>query len=126
VANTTYVHSHIADQVAFNGSSSSRPQQQLRRYLEMQAVAYSSWVCPLGSRYARSNGVQPVVMADGIGPGYAVVGSEAEAVAAAAAAAAAGVAGGASEVLWRDGCALLESFVLMDIKWALQAQVGAG
>lgn len=47
-------------------------------------------------------------------------------VAAAAAAAAGGVAGGESSVLRGEGCEVLRSFVLMDIKWALQAQVRLG
>jgi hypothetical protein len=125
VANTTYLRSHIASQVDFNSSSSSngtsRPQQQFRRYLEMQAVAYNSWVCPLSSSYVNSSSSwEPIEAADGIAPGLAVLGSAGEAAAAAAAA-----AGGvdAVQVLRGDGCAVLQSFVLMDIKWALQAQV---
>jgi hypothetical protein len=123
VANTTYLRSHIASQVDFNGSSSSdaaaRPQQQLRRYLEMQAVAYNSWVCPLNSSYIKnSSSFGPSEAADGIAPGWAVVSSAAE-----AAAAAAGAGVGAGQVLRGDGCEVLQSFVLMDIKWALQAQV---
>jgi hypothetical protein len=128
VANTTYLRNHIASQVDFNSSSSSsssdaasRPQQQFRRYLEMQAVAYNSWVCPLNSSYVNSSSsLGPIEAADGIAPGWAVVSSAAEA-AAAAAGAGAGVEAG--QVLRGDGCEVLQSFVLMDIKWALQAQV---
>jgi hypothetical protein len=125
VANTTYLRSHIASQVDFNSSSSSadssRPQQQFRRYLEMQAVAYNSWVCPLSSSYVNSSSsLEPIVAAAGIAPGFAVLGTAAEAAADAAAAVGAVDAG---HVLRGDGCQVLQSFVLMDIKWALQAQV---
>lgn len=104
-----------------SGSDNDRAAAQegrARRYLELQAASHSSWVCPDSSAVTlavANASAEPLPPAAGVGPGLVVleVGAAARLV---------GVDGAA---LVSGGCSYWRSFVLVDVKWALQAQVGA-
>jgi sarcosine oxidase gamma subunit len=106
-----------------------------RRYLEMQAASFQSYLCPVSSPVAASvldTAPQAAAAAAAAAgpdatwsqPGpYVIVDTS---TAAAAAAAAAGVGSGGVDVsgaLRGLGCERMQSFILLDIKWSLQAQV---
>jgi hypothetical protein len=96
-----------------------------RRYLEMQAAYAHSWLCPSSSPVAAACSAAPQAeISSGQWPQpepYFVLDASAAANAAAAAAAAAG--GDVGIALMGSGCVHMQSFVLLDIKWSLQAQV---
>eukprot|EP00879_Flechtneria_rotunda_P029960 GHRR01032430.1.p1 GENE.GHRR01032430.1~~GHRR01032430.1.p1 ORF type:complete len:567 (+),score=192.97 GHRR01032430.1:174-1703(+) len=124
IANTTHIRSYVADQVPFNqssGNSADYGGQRYRRYLEMQAAVCDSWVCPADSPHAAGG----LTAAAGVGEGYVVL-DAAEAKAAMALAAANGGSNrfdaDSTASMHAAGCLYYQSFVLQDIKWALQAQ----
>jgi hypothetical protein len=129
LANTTYVaHPDYASVGADKAPASntttsaqaSSSSKVYRRYLEMQAASHNSWACPAGSTLAAAVSAQQggaaLPAADGVGAGLVVVD-------AAAAAHAVQAEGDAVVLLQAAGCRHLQSFVLLDIKWSLQAQV---
>ena len=97
-----------------------------RRYLELQAAYFHSWLCPSSSALAASIQDAPLASpsvaawSSSTQP-YVVIDAKA---ATAAATAAAGSTVDAAAVLMAAGCVHVQSFVLLDIKWSLQAQVG--
>lgn len=135
LANTTYVsnpaYNNIGADKGPSGNSSTKPTtREYRRYLEMQAAYFHSWLCPGSSSVAAS-----AVTASQAGgataaaawayPGYVVL--DAAAAADAAVAYVSGRAGAADTgvVLLEAGCLHTQSFILLDIKWSLQAQVNS-
>jgi hypothetical protein len=95
----------------------------------MQAAYFHSWLCPSSSTPAAAVTDAPQaslsVAAWSSSPEpYVVI--DAKTAAAVAAAAAAGSNVDAAGVLVAAGCVHVQSFVLLDIKWSLQAQVGMG
>lgn len=97
-----------------------------RRYLELQAASFQSYLCSADSPLAASTltsapqaAVDPAAAWTRPGP-YLVLDSPT--ATAAAAAAGSGVDAGALLRSW--GCEASQSFLLLDIKWSLQAQVG--
>lgn len=117
VANTTYIDSKEATQVSFHPNSSAAAgtkaqENRCRRYLEMQAAIYSSWICPYSSNVSTS----PAVAAAAFGPGYVLVDAKM---------ASALKDGMGSDGSMQDkGCLYVQSIVLVDVKWTLKAQVG--
>eukprot|EP00878_Enallax_costatus_P013361 GHUV01013968.1.p1 GENE.GHUV01013968.1~~GHUV01013968.1.p1 ORF type:complete len:1219 (+),score=478.50 GHUV01013968.1:437-4093(+) len=115
VANTTYIDSKEATQVSVHPNSTvahggtRAEEKKYRRYLEMQAAMYSSWVCPGSSTASLGISSSVVVPAAGYGAGYVLVEPAYHTLESAAAMQAA-------------DCHYLQSFVLVDIKWTLRAQ----
>lgn len=105
-----------------------------RRYLEMQAAYFQSYLCPASSPLA-ATALETAPLADAALVGISQTGPyvvlDASTAATAAAASAAGGGGGgdgggvdAAALLQGFGCERMQSFILLDIKWSLQAQVG--
>jgi len=130
--NTTYVsnpaYNNIGADKGPSGSSSTKPTTwEYRRYLEMQAAYFHSWLCPSNSSVAAS-AVTASQAAGGATaaaawahPGYVVL----DATAAVASVSGRAGAADAGVVLLEAGCLHTQSFILLDIKWSLQAQVNS-
>lgn len=103
-----------------------------RRYLEMQAAYFQSYLCPasspLAARTLQTAPLADTALVDAAQPGPYVVLDAATATTATTAASAAGAGGGSGNdaftALQGFGCVRMQSFILLDIKWSLQAQVG--
>jgi len=129
VLNNTLINSTLASDVPYNASSNTPPRKHIfRRYLELQAAAWHSWVCrnnspqvaAIGSQAAAEGVIHAPTAAGGIGPDFILM----DAADIAEAVSANNISSqSAAGMLWANGCQYLESFVLVDVKWALQAQV---
>ena len=119
VANTTYIDSKEATQVSVHPNSTvthggtRAEEKKYRRYLEMQAAMYSSWVCPSSRTASLGISTLAVVPAAGYGAGYVLVEPASHTLQ-------------SVEAMQVSGCRYLQSFVLVDIKWTLRAQVTLG
>lgn len=124
IANHTYVDSIEATQVSFHPNSTAHTggarsqENKYRRYLEMQAATYSSWLCPVSSSAGDSSTTGLTAStADG---SHRVI------VDGGTAASIARSSGQDEQTAMQDaGCEFLQSFVLVDVKWTLRAQVGS-
>jgi len=126
VLNTTLTNSSLASDVPFNVTHSRPPGKHLyRRYMEMQAAAWDIWVCHKHNLSTTSMAQQAAwsvwpVTDHGLGPDWVLLDSS---QVRAAALASGRDAREVKQLLWAVGCQYLQSFVLVDIKWVLQAQV---
>lgn len=116
VANTTYVDSKEATQVSTHPNNTvshggtKAEEKKYRRYLEMQAAMYSSWVCLNSSIDSLDISSSGAVSAAGYNASYVLVEpmyhtQESDAA------------------MYAARCHYLQSFVLVDIKWTLRAKV---
>jgi hypothetical protein len=140
VANNTYVREPLASSLPDGGTQATgtvmlaprgaRP----RRYLELQAASQHSWICPINiapGMPAVSALMSAAPAASDLGINYATL--DPGQATQLAAMLRSSTDGGFTQ--WNDdtdddallrltGCDLLQSFALVDVKWALQAQVG--